>query len=328
MRAWLCYDMRTLDGGRSRARLTAAALEQVAWADGKGFEAVLLPEHHGSPDGYVSSPFVLGGAMAARTTTIRLVTGAVVLPLLNPLRLAEDAVELDLLSNGRLTVAPGLGYSPTEFEMFGVSLSDRVRLVEDGIGVLRAAFTGEPFTYQGRQARIGPKPVQDGGQPIHLCGAVPASARRAARLCDGYLPSNADLREPYLAECAALGKTPGDVAPYVPPMFVYVTEDPDKAWDAIAPHAIHEMAAYGRMIADANAVSSMDAPYREMTSIEEIKSTGLYAVVTPEQCVELVERCERDDVLVGFKPLMGGLDPDLAWESLQLFVDKVAPRFT
>ena len=97
MRAWICYDLRTLDNSKSSARLAHEAIEQLAWADDKPFEAVVLPEHHGCPDGYLPSPFVLGAAIAARTKRIRLIHAAL-LPLLNPIRVAEDVATLDLIN--------------------------------------------------------------------------------------------------------------------------------------------------------------------------------------------------------------------------------------
>ena len=114
----------------------------------------MLPEHHGSPDGYLPSPFVLGAAIAARTKRIRLIHAASLLPLLNPIPVAEDAATLDLISSGRLTLGVGLGYIPTEFAMFGVAMDDRVRRLEDGISVLRQAFTGEEYVAD-QQTRRG-----------------------------------------------------------------------------------------------------------------------------------------------------------------------------
>jgi alkanesulfonate monooxygenase SsuD/methylene tetrahydromethanopterin reductase-like flavin-dependent oxidoreductase (luciferase family) len=327
MDAWLCYDLRTFPGGASSVEMAAAAIEQVAWADDKGFEAVLLPEHHGAADGYDPSPFVLAGAMAARTRRIRLVLGAVLLPLHNPLRVAEDAVTLDVISGGRVTLVAGLGYVPSEFEMFGVSLADRGRLADAALQTLRAAFTGEPFDHDGRTARVTPKPVQD-PLPIYVGGAVPASARRAARYGQGFFPTvpTPELLSLYHDECVRHGREPGRVVTMVPPLFVHVAEDPDAAWARIAPHALYEMAEYGRWAAESAAVSNMDSPYQEMPDADAIRAMGSHAVVTPEQAVELVRAAERDGRLVNFKPMMGGLSPDLAWASLELFAAKVLPE--
>jgi alkanesulfonate monooxygenase SsuD/methylene tetrahydromethanopterin reductase-like flavin-dependent oxidoreductase (luciferase family) len=330
--AWLCYDLRTYPGGASSAEMASAAIEQVAWADGlsahgPAFEAVLLPEHHGAADGYDPSPFVLAGAMAARTSRIRLVMGAVLLPLHNPLRVAEDTVTLDVISGGRVTLVAGLGYVPSEFEMFGVGLGDRGRLTDEGLATLRQAFTGQPFSYRGRTARVTPRPVQD-PVPIYVGGAVPASARRAATYGDGFFPTVAtpELIRCYLDECATAGRAAGRVVTMVPPLFVHVAEDPDRAWAQIGPHAVYEMTEYGRWAAESAAASgTMDSPYQEVPDAAALRAMGTHAVVTPDEAIDLVRAAERDGRLVNFKPMMGGLSPELAWQSLELFAAKVRP---
>jgi alkanesulfonate monooxygenase SsuD/methylene tetrahydromethanopterin reductase-like flavin-dependent oxidoreductase (luciferase family) len=330
--AWLCYDLRTYPGGASSAEMASAAIEQVAWADGLGgdtpaFEAVLLPEHHGAADGYDPSPFVLAGAMASRTKRIRFMMGAVLLPLHNPLRVAEDTVALDVISGGRVSLVAGLGYVPSEFDMFGVSLRDRGRLTDEGLAVLRQAFTGEPFEYRGRTARVTPKPVQE-SVPVYVGGAVPASARRAARFGDGFFPTVAtpEILALYRDECARAGREPGRLLTMLPPLFVHVAEDPDRAWAQIAPHAVYEMTEYGRWAAESAAASgAMDSPYSEVPDADTLRAMGTHAVVTPEEAVALVRSAEQDGRLVNFKPMMGGLSPDLAWQSLELFAAKVLP---
>ena len=332
MDAWLCYDLRTYPGGASSAEMASAAIEQVAWADRLGdsapaFEAVLMPEHHGAADGYDPSPFVLAGAMASRTSRIRFMMGAVLLPLHNPLRVAEDAVTLDVISGGRVSLVAGLGYVPSEFEMFGVSMRDRGRLTDEGLAVLRQAFTGEPFDHRGRTARVTPKPVQE-SIPIYVGGAVRASARRAARFGDGFFPTVAtpEILELYRDECVKAGREPGRLLTMLPPLFVHVAEDPDRAWAQIAPHAVYEMAEYGRWAAESAAASgAMDSPYSEVPDADALRAMGTHAVVTPDDAIALVKEAEKDGRLVNFKPMMGGLSPDLAWESLELFAAKVLP---
>src|SRR5437867_4385298 len=107
------------------ARMPASALH---WP-GPRFESPCGPCSSAcSEDGCVASPSVLGASIAARPSTLRIALGAGLLPLLHPIRVAEDATMLDVLSNGRLTLAVGLGYAPAEFDMFGVELKDRARL--------------------------------------------------------------------------------------------------------------------------------------------------------------------------------------------------------
>src|ERR1700761_8422980 len=156
----LRFDMRNPQPGTDKAELYKAAIEMAVWADARGFDTVQFSEHHGSPDGYLPSPIVLAAAVAARTKRLKIRFGVLLLPLHDPIRLAEDLAVLDIVSNGRLTVAFGAGYAAHEFEMFGVDLKDRVKLIEEGIAAIKSAWTGEPFIYRGRRARVMPTPVQ------------------------------------------------------------------------------------------------------------------------------------------------------------------------
>jgi hypothetical protein len=100
-----------------------------------------------------------------------------------------------------------------------------------------------------------------------------------------------------------------------------VAEDPDAAWARIAPHALHEMNAYAHWASRAPGAN----PYVPMEDADVLRTQGLYSVVTPDECVKLAEGTEEDAALI-LHPLMGGLSPDLAWESLELFATKVLPR--
>jgi len=111
-RILLRYDMRAPAFGAPAAALYAAALEQAAFADAHGFDAVQLSEHHGSEDGYLPAPLVLAAAIAGRTKGIRLEIAALILPLHEPLRVAEDVAVLDLASAGRVELVIGAGYVP------------------------------------------------------------------------------------------------------------------------------------------------------------------------------------------------------------------------
>ena len=138
MRLWLRYDLRGGGLAVPTPALYAAAIEQVAWAEQQGFDIVMLGEHHGTDDGYIPSPMILGAGMAARTERIRFHVCSV-LPLLNPLRLAEDLCVFDNLSNGRVEISTPVGYVPFEFNMFGIGMEDRAELVEEAIETLEEA---------------------------------------------------------------------------------------------------------------------------------------------------------------------------------------------
>lgn len=325
---WLKCDLRNKGVGMSTPRLAQVHLEQAAWADKLGFDTVLLSEHHGVPDGYNPSPFVLGAAIAARTERIRLNLFALLLPLHDPVRVAEDAVVLDNISNGRLDLTVGLGYVPSEFAMFGVSLKDRVKRVEAGIEVLRRSFAGEQFDFEGRPVSVRPLPATPNGPRIFVGGAVPESARRAARLGDGFAPAKAnpvDLVAIYEETCRDLGKEPGTVCDLgTGPQFIYVTEDPEAAWHKIAPFALYETNTYSEWAAQTGAGNV----YKPAEDIEALKATGLYKVVTPEECIALGKSLHEQGAAMTIYPTLCGMDEDFSWSSLELFANKVLPHLS
>jgi alkanesulfonate monooxygenase SsuD/methylene tetrahydromethanopterin reductase-like flavin-dependent oxidoreductase (luciferase family) len=335
VRLALKYDLRAPAFGADIAELYAACLEQCAAADRWGFERVFLLEHHGADDSYCSSPLTLAAAIAARTTSIRISTGALIAPFHHPLRLAEDLAVLDVISGGRLDVVLGAGYVPSEFEMFDVDMSARPRLMVETVEVLKLAWTGEPFTFRGTTVRVTPRPLQRPRPLLLLGGTSEAAARRAASIADGFWAGNRELDRVYLDECARLGREPGPVAPrgYSPvpfeaPRFIHVSEDPDADWARIAPHALHEMNSYATWLAEgARRYPAGRVPegWEVQTSADALRARGIYMVITPAEAVELVGRLEPDGML-SIHPLLAGIDPDLAWSSLQLLAGKVLPQ--
>src|SRR5689334_17644310 len=126
------FDLR--QPGREPAEVAAAystAVEMAEWADAKGFGMCVLSEHHGSPDGYLTSPLVLGAAIAARTKRIPINVAALLVPLHDPIQLAEDLTTLDLISNGRISFVTGLGYRPVEYAMAGADWSRRGKRLDE-----------------------------------------------------------------------------------------------------------------------------------------------------------------------------------------------------
>src|SRR5690606_37127917 len=129
----------------------------------------------------------------------------------------------------RLEVTVAAGYRELEFEMLRKSFSDRGTRLRRAVEVLRRAWTGEPFTYEGKSALVRPTPVRPGGPPIIMAGSTPKTARRAAEIADGDDPSTPALMQDYLAACAELGKEPGQARPRVGTFFMHISEDPELA---------------------------------------------------------------------------------------------------
>jgi alkanesulfonate monooxygenase SsuD/methylene tetrahydromethanopterin reductase-like flavin-dependent oxidoreductase (luciferase family) len=314
----LRYDLRAPAFARvTHDELYTACLEQCAWADARGFGVVALSEHHGVEDGFMSAPITMAAAVAARTQRMQISIAAVLVPLHDPVRLAEQLAVAQLVSGGRVSVIAGLGYRPEEFEMAGVDRRQRGRLLDEYVDVLRRAWTGEPFEWRGRTIRVTPVPSSP--PMILIGGSTEKAARRAARLRAGFFPAIADaeLQRVYEEESARHGFT-GFVAMPGGPGFVHVTEDPERDWARIAPHALHDAQTYAAW----QTPGQRSQVHTSARTAEELRQSGVYRVVTPDECVALAREFGR----VLLHPLMGGMPPALGWSSLELFEAKVLPR--
>src|SRR5579875_891482 len=123
-------------------------------AEDLGFDTIWLTEHHFVEDGYSPSMLPLAAAIAARTRRIRIGTFVLLLPLHNPLRVAEDAATVDIISNGRLDLGLGQGYRVPEFTGFGVPRKERGARLEEGTEIIRRAWTEDGFSFDGRFNRL------------------------------------------------------------------------------------------------------------------------------------------------------------------------------
>jgi alkanesulfonate monooxygenase SsuD/methylene tetrahydromethanopterin reductase-like flavin-dependent oxidoreductase (luciferase family) len=290
------------------------------WADRSGLAFIVLSEHHGSEDGYLPSALTMAAAVAARTRQVHIQIAAVAAGLHDPLRLAEEVAVVDLISGGRLSVVVANGYVREEFAMFGAPYSGRVARTAETVATLRQAWLGEPFEFRGRTVRVTPSPHQPGGPPILLAGSSEGAARRAARIADGYQPSTPDTWEHYRDELRQLGKP--DPGPYVggDTGFVHLANDPATAWSAIAPFALHETNSYGRWAVAADA----ETGYQPETDPAQLRTSGRYRVLTPE---EFRVEVAATGVAV-LHPMMGGMPPELGWQSLRLLEQDVLPQLT
>jgi alkanesulfonate monooxygenase SsuD/methylene tetrahydromethanopterin reductase-like flavin-dependent oxidoreductase (luciferase family) len=308
------FDMRAPDFGTPAAELYAAALDMCEYADAHGVSQINFQEHHAAEDGYLPTPFVMGAAAAARTKQAAILLGAVILPLHDPVKVAEQIAVLDLISGGRLHVAFGAGYVKYEFDAFRRSIHDRGKAMDEGVEIIMRALAGDRFRDKDREVFVRPLPA--GPPKLYIGGGVPATARRAAKFGLGLWPLNPDIIPLYEAECRKLGREPGPVVGGSG--WLHVSEDPEATWAEIAPHVGHVARTYAAWGSDADASSS---PFHGLDSYEALRASGFYRVVTPDECVELAKQAP-----VGIVPLIGGLSPKVGWKNLELFVTKVVPR--
>lgn len=313
------YDLRVPSfAATTHAAQYAACLEQCAWADENGFDLAVLSEHHGVEDGYLPAPVTLAAAIAGRTKRIRINIAAVLLPLHDPIRLAEQLAVLDLASGSRVSLIAGLGYRQEEFEMAAVDRKKRGSLLEEYVGVMRRAWSGEAFEWRGRTVRVTPRPNHP--PAILVGGSTEKAARRAARLHAGFSPAIRDpqLAEIYQQECEAQGFKGGFVAMPGGPGFVHVSRDPERDWQRIGPHALYDAQTYAAW----QTSDQRSQVHVAAKTVDDVRKSGVYSVVTPDECVALA----REHGRVILHPLMGGLAPEIGWEGLRLFETEVLPR--
>ena len=178
--------------GEDLDRCIDETIAEAQFAEACGFDSCFFGEHHQDADGFLPSPLIVATTVAARTTRLRVGTSVILLPLHHPVRVAEDVITLDLVSRGRVTLGVGIGYQPADFEAFSVPMEERMTRFEESVDILRLCWAGEPFSYRGRHftlenVRIRPRPFQRPGPPLWIGASVPAAARRAGRVADGFV---------------------------------------------------------------------------------------------------------------------------------------------
>ena len=319
----LRFDFRNSpDGTVANADLYGAALDMCEWGDRVGASYAALSEHHGADDGFLPAPLVMAGAIMGRTRRLRVSIACMLGPLNDPIRVAEEMAVLDLAGRGRLSVVFGAGYRPEEFEMYGIDRSQRGRLLEEFVGALKQAWTGEPFEWRGRTVRVTPTPRTKPHPVIFVGGSVAASARRAARLRVGFFPAVADpeLAAVYRQECEKLGFKGSAYLPNLPG-FVHVSADPERDWQRLTPYIFHDSRTYAGW--QTPEIRSEVAVFED--DLDGIRRSGVYRVVTPDECVALAAELGPFGTLT-LHPLLAGMPPELGWESLDLFENEVLPR--
>lgn len=275
------------DVDRDWERAYAETLALTEHAERCRFASIWTTEHHFVDDGYMPSLLVTGAAMAARTDRIEIGTGVLLAPLHHPLRLAEDAATVQLLSRGRLTLGLGLGWSEPEFEALGVAMSKRGRAMSEILEILPQAWSGEVFRHSGEVyefPELAVRPTPATPIPVIVGGGAEAAVRRAARLADGFFsnaPPQKFLEQVRWAreEMERIGR---DLAGF---RWIYYTIMYPGPWEAIADHVWSMTWKYSDMTASTTRSGPPpSAPPPSADTMEKVKSRGV-TVGTPDEIV-------------------------------------------
>ncbi|MGK5113752.1 LLM class flavin-dependent oxidoreductase [Geodermatophilus sp. CPCC 205506] len=306
------------------------AVRWAVWAEEAGFDAVGIGERHAAPF-LSSSPTVLLAHLAAVTSRVRLVSTVTVLPLLDPVRVAEDFATIDHLSGGRVDVVIGKGNDPVQNRLFGYDLADQWQLNREKYELLRRLWREEEVTWSGTSrppltgATTLPRPLQ---QPIpvwHGSASSTESTELAARFGEPVFSANAfhptkkytDLVAHYRDRLAAHGHDPACGVVGVGCGGLYVSERSQDAVEAIRP--------YYRAFLQTPAARHNDP---EFSDVEDAVERGPLLVGSPQQVAEKLARWDAE--FGGVEVLQIGLEglgiPDAEQRAtLELFLDRVAP---
>lgn len=321
----LGFFTRLLDDA-SPAERYRLATEQVMHAESLGFDAAWVAQHHFHRDeGGLPSPLVFLSLVAAKTETIRLGTGIITLPLELPLRVAEDAVVLDLLSNGRVEIGIGSGGTPESFIAFGLDSAQRGPINGANLNLLRKALAGEEVgggnrLYPDGKALLGriwqATFSVEGGARAGQAGDGLMLSRTQPRSKDNSNASLADLQQPIID--AYLDNLPKGVEPRIlASRTLFVADDHTSAlhW------AEQGLIGFGARIAQAAGITTPQT-LNELIALTDTHVGSSAAVI---------ESLSRDPVLdratdISFQ--VHSVDPPhaLILRSLELAALEVAPQ--
>jgi alkanesulfonate monooxygenase SsuD/methylene tetrahydromethanopterin reductase-like flavin-dependent oxidoreductase (luciferase family) len=306
----------------------SAMFQQVEFLEKAGFDSLWVTEHHFVDDGYLSSVMPMLAAIAARTTRIALGTYVLLAPFYHPLRLAEDAAMIDVISNGRLRLGIGMGYRDEEFDGLQVSKKHRLSRTLETIEIMRRAWTGERFSFEGQHfqfhdVRVLPRPKSRPHPELLWGGMTTKAIQRGARLGLSFACNLGRHQvEIYREELRRLGKDP-DAFSIVNSRIVYLADSAEQAWADIEPAAMYQAALYGKWLSAANPGQRWIHP--DANQLKQSSIIGPPETVKDRLAEVIATSGATEIILITQLP---GLAPDKAMRSLERFASEVLPALS
>ena len=327
LRFGVVYDFRNpVDSGVDNQTFYSELMEQAVWLESLGLDLIWFTEHHFVDDGYLPSWIPVAAAMAARTKNIRFSSDISILPLYQPVRLAEDLAVVDNLSGGRIDLGIGLGYVPWDFDGYGIPVKQRVSYTDEGLEILARCFAGEKFSFEGKRYSvhnviIKPDYIQPGGPPLWVAASSAVGARRAARFDAHLLPQGPfdTTIQVWRDELMNTGRNVDDYRiGIIKPCFV--TDDKDADWPRVRTAERRRMEYYGRAF---EAAGRGAPPDQDRERISQNWVVGDVDHCVAELTGFIRENGITDMVTWAVPP---GLRPADMAASLETFATQVVPR--
>jgi alkanesulfonate monooxygenase SsuD/methylene tetrahydromethanopterin reductase-like flavin-dependent oxidoreductase (luciferase family) len=331
---------------RSHERFYHEVIEEAEYAEQLGYDGFWVGEHHFQPSYRVfPSPQMVLAAISQCTRTLRLGTGVNILPLNDPIRLAEDLAELDLLSHGRVCLGAGRGYQPHEFAGFHIAMESAKERFWECLEIIQRAWTEEQFSYSSKyyhyeDIALLPRPVQKPAPPIFVAAASQGSAEEAGKrgfpfACAQF--SAAPTPEQVAAQIARFNHSYAAAGHGEPP-----DDLPHVFWTHVADSTTQALRE-----ADAGMKRKLGSSTRQwvkpgVTGYETFAKLGQFLATAtidqldalsifgdPPRCVDKIRKYSA----VGLKHLMvmfdwGGMPQKTIFHSMELFAKYVMPYFT
>jgi len=173
------------------ARVIDEILGEAQAVEASGWDGCFITEHHQQEDGYLPNPLLMAGLVGMKTQRIKVGTCVLLLPLHDPIHVAEDCAAIDLATKGRLRLSVGVGYQSHDFEAFRIPIAERATRTEEALEVMRRAWKGRRFSFTGKHFQykdvlVTPTPFQE-TLPVWMASWTPPGLRRAANLADGWI---------------------------------------------------------------------------------------------------------------------------------------------
>ena len=330
-----------------QSRIYGEALEQVQYAEELGFDSVWIAEHHSSRYGIFPSLMPILSHIAAQTKTIRLGAGVSVLPFHNPIRLAEEAAMVDVLSNGRLNFGVGRGSADYEYGNFKIDFDSRDDRFREVLDIILGLWTTEDFTYHGRYYQvdgltIAPKPLQKPHPPVHVAvsrtaASIDVAVARDLPVLTSFFTPQADtleLMRLYREHCAASGKT-SQMAEMPFFRFLYLSDDEKEAleYPRKALTWVRDLSTYRRTITRGDEINVDLDHWRtvrpeEPPNYESELADNLY-FGTPDQCVDRIAALQNQHGITYFGASFsfGSMEHAKVMACMKLFAQEVMPNF-
>ncbi len=308
--------------------------EQVREARAAGFDSIWAGQHFLTGPLAMFQPMPLLGGLAADAEGMTLGTNILVLPLLHPVEVAEQAATLDHITGGRFVLGVGLGYRDVEDGVFGVPRSQKVARLVEAVTLIRRLFTEDRVTFEGRHFRVkdvhmslrGRRP---GGPPIWIAASVDAAVRRAGEIGDGWIitfyPSMKMLKPQmvlFREAAAASGRPMPEEYPAIKE--VYVAQTTEAAVREARPYIEGKYRTYAQWGQD-----RFLPPDEKFDQPWERFAPGRFIVGDPETVIHEIEWYERE---LGLNHIIGrvqwpGLPQQLTLKCIRLMGEHVIPYF-